>query len=220
MKIEVINLKKSYQQIDEKLFILKGINLEITAGQSLAILGQSGSGKSTLLAILAGLDRPTSGQLLFNSQDLFSKTDGEITNFRGKHISVIFQSYHLVPHLTALENVMLPLEILGTMNSEDKSKEILDQVGLYQRLNHFPSQLSGGESQRVAIARALVTEPKLLLADEPSGQLDQETGKKVMDLFFKLINKFNTTTVLVTHDPQLAARCDRKLHLEAGELHT
>lgn len=216
MNLDVVDIKKTYQQGSEKIQVLKGVNFNIREGEVVAILGQSGSGKTTLLSLLAGLDLPGSGEIRMDGQIFSQMLEDEKTIFRGKNIGIVFQSYHLVPHLTALENVMLPLDILGEADAAVKAKALLEQVGLGHRSTHFPSQLSGGECQRTALARALVTKPALLLADEPSGHLDSETGQKVMDLFFDVVRQNKTTTILVTHDAALAKRCDRQLVLKAG----
>lgn len=216
MNLDVVDIKKTYQQGSEKIQVLKGVNFNIREGEVVAILGQSGSGKTTLLSLLAGLDLPGSGEIRMDGLIFSQMLEDEKTIFRGKNIGIVFQSYHLVPHLTALENVMLPLDILGEADAAVKAKALLEQVGLGHRSTHFPSQLSGGECQRTALARALVTKPALLLADEPSGHLDSETGQKVMDLFFDVVRQNKTTTILVTHDAALAKRCDRQLVLKAG----
>jgi putative ABC transport system ATP-binding protein len=218
MSLVLKNLVKNFRQGEEVVQVLKGLNAEIKNSEVVAIVGQSGGGKSTLLSLMAGLDRPTSGQVLVGDSDLTAMTEKEMTHFRGQKIGIVFQQFHLLPHLTALENVTLPLEILGAQNREERAKEILNKMNLGHRLNHFPSQLSGGECQRVAIARALVVEPEILLADEPSGNLDSITGAKVMDAFFNVIREHNVTTVLVTHSESLAKKCDRQLTLQNGTL--
>jgi putative ABC transport system ATP-binding protein len=218
MSLVLKNLVKNFRQGEEVVQVLKGLNAEIKNSEVVAIVGQSGGGKSTLLSLMAGLDRPTSGQVLVGDSDLTALTEKEMTHFRGQKIGIVFQQFHLLPHLTALENVTLPLEILGAQNREERAKEILNKMNLGHRLNHFPSQLSGGECQRVAIARALVVEPEILLADEPSGNLDSITGAKVMDAFFNVIREHNVTTVLVTHSESLAKKCDRQLTLQNGTL--
>ncbi len=216
--IQVENIKKSFKQSENSIEILKNLNLSVNKGDRIAILGQSGSGKSTFLSLMSGLDSPDSGEIKINGVRTTKLNEKEWTQFRAKNISIVFQQYHLVGHLTALENVMLPLEILGESEKEAQSRALtlLDEVGLKDRAIHFPSQLSGGESQRVAIARALITRPNLLLADEPSGNLDQETGTKVMNLFFDITTKYETTTLLVTHNEQLAARCNVVYRLTQG----
>lgn len=216
MSLLIQNISKSFSQGENQIKVLQNLEAQIHQGELVAIVGQSGSGKSTLLSILAGLERPDQGSIQIDGKSMSNMSEKEITDFRAHHIAVVFQQYHLVSHLTALENVMLPLEILGRVEAEKKAKELLDDVGLSHRLHHFPNQLSGGECQRVAIARALVVEPKLLLADEPSGNLDTETGEKVMEKFFSAAKKYGATTVLVTHSPELAKRCERVLELKQG----
>lgn len=216
MNLKVRDLKKHFRQGSEDIQILRGISLEAKPGEVIAVLGQSGSGKTTLLSLLGGLDRADAGVIEMDGKNFVAMTEDERTRYRGSRIGIVFQSYHLVPHLTAHENVMLPLEILGQDGAAEKARALLEAVNLGGRLSHFPSQLSGGESQRVAMARALVTTPSLVLADEPSGHLDQETGRKVMDLFFKMVRESKATTLLVTHDPALAEMCDRRLVLRNG----
>ncbi len=218
MSLILRDLEKSFQQGDIKIHVLKGLQAKIEEGQIVSIVGQSGSGKSTLLSILAGLERPDSGEIHVGDVNMSPFSEQQMTSFRANNISIVFQQYHLVSHLTALENVMLPLEILKRENAEEKAHALLTEMGLAHRLHHFCNQMSGGECQRVAIARALVVEPKLLLADEPSGNLDIHTGEKVMDIFFTMAKKFKMTTVLVTHSEALAQRCERTLHLEEGRL--
>ncbi len=217
MSVRVEELRKVYQQGESTVEALKGINAHAETGELVAILGASGSGKSTLLGLLAGLDQPSAGRILVDGTDLYSLSDRERTRFRSGKISLVFQQFHLLPHLTALENVELPLEILGQENTE-KARSLLEGVGLGARMHHLPSALSGGECQRVAIARALITEPKLLLADEPSGNLDSETAASVMDLFFRTVREKKITCFLVTHNQELASRCDRVLRLQGGRL--
>lgn len=217
MSVKIENLRKIYHQGNTTIEALKGVDASVTTGELVAILGASGSGKSTLLGLLAGLDDPTGGRILVDGTDLYSLSDKARTIYRAQHISLVFQQFHLLPHLTALENVALPLEILGTPNST-KAEALLTAVGLGERMHHLPSQLSGGESQRVAIARALITEPKLLLADEPSGNLDAETASSVMDLFFRTVREKKITCFLVTHNEELAARCDRVLRIKGGRI--
>lgn len=219
MSLKIESVRKQYHQGSETLEILKGVSAEFQVGETVAIVGQSGSGKSTLLSLLAGLDRPSSGDVVVNGQSLNTLTEEEMTHFRGANIGIVFQQFHLLPHLTALENVMIPLEILKPgAGIQEKALKLLQQVDLGHRADHLPSQLSGGECQRVAIARALVVEPRLLLADEPSGNLDPATGEKVMSLFFDVVRKANVTGLLVTHSRELAARCDRVLELKNGVL--
>lgn len=217
MSLAVNSLKKSFHQGGQTISVLKDVTFSANAGEVVAILGKSGSGKSTLMGLLGGLDQPDSGSIQIQSKELTTMSSDERVIFRGTSIGIVFQSYHLVPHLTALENIQLQLEILDRP-SDEKAHWWLSQVGLSDRAGHFPSQLSGGESQRVALARALVHEPSLILADEPSGHLDQETGGSVMDLFFKIVRSTRAACLLVTHDEALAARCDRRLHLQSGYL--
>ncbi|RZA09138.1 MAG: ABC transporter ATP-binding protein [Proteobacteria bacterium] len=219
MSLKIIDLHKSYHQGGEAIPVLKGVNLTVEEGSIVAILGESGSGKSTLLALLAGLDRPSAGSILLREEAIEKQSQDSLARWRGKNIGIVFQQYHLLPHLTAQENVELPLEILGVKDREKRATELLSDLSLRHRLHHLPRQLSGGESQRVAIARALAPNPGLLLADEPSGNLDADTGNIVMDAFFAQVRKLRTTTILVTHSRELAKRCDRELTLRAGALH-
>lgn len=214
----VKNLRKSYGKDDAKVEVLKGINLEIRRGEKLALVGKSGSGKSTLLSLLAGLDFPDSGDIFIGDKNISAMSEKNLTKFRASHIGIVFQQFHLISTLTAFENVLLPLELLKISDAREKALSLIDSVGLSHRAHHLPSQLSGGESQRVAIARALAIGPSILFADEPSGNLDEETGNKVMDLLFEMVNKMGATLVLVTHDIDLAKRCTRTVHLEHGGL--
>lgn len=199
------------------LDILDDVSFSIAQGQSLAITGASGSGKSTLLGMLAGLDLPSSGEVHLLGQALSQMNEDGRAAFRASNVGFVFQSFQLLPNLNALENVMLPLELAG-LPAEEAAKQMLSRVGLSERLHHYPSTLSGGEQQRVSIARAFVMHPVLLFADEPTGSLDEATGAKVIDLMFELALQQNTTLVLVTHDPSLAARCDRQLVLHGGRV--
>ena len=217
MSLELTNIRKSFRQGDLKVDVLKNLSATVQAGEIVAVVGQSGSGKSTLLSILAGLEKSDAGEILVDQKNISNLTEKEMTSFRAQSISIVFQQYHLVSHLSALENVMLPLEILKSEDAKNKAQTILSEMGLAHRLDHKPSELSGGECQRVAIARALVVAPKILLADEPSGNLDVETGHKVMEKFFEIIQKHKITTLLVTHSESLAKRCSRILHLEKGQ---
>ncbi len=217
MSLELKNIRKSFRQGDLKVDVLKNLSATIFPGEVVAVVGQSGSGKSTLLSILAGLEKSDAGEILVDQKNISGLTEKEMTSFRAQSISIVFQQYHLVSHLSALENVMLPLEILKREEAKNKAQTILSEMGLSHRLDHRPSEMSGGECQRVAIARALVVAPKILLADEPSGNLDVETGQKVMEKFFEIIQKHKITTLLVTHSESLAQRCGRILHLEKGQ---
>ena len=198
--------------------VLKELSLHVSRGESVAIVGPSGSGKSTLLALLAGLDRPTSGHIKVMDQDMTTLSESRLATFRGQHLGIVFQQFHLMPALSALENVSLPLEIAGDKDAHDKAVEALKDVQLSHRLTHLPKELSGGECQRVAIARALVTKPSLLLADEPSGNLDPDTGAQITDLLFKVAQAHHMTMLLVTHNMELAERCHRQLVMHAGTL--
>jgi putative ABC transport system ATP-binding protein len=198
------------------LTILDQVDLDVAAGESVAILGPSGAGKSTLLSLLAGLDLPTDGAVWINGHELTGLDEDGRAAVRAAHVGFVFQSFHLVPALTALENVMLPLELAGRRDAADAAKRALDDVGLTPRMAHYPRHLSGGERQRVAIARAFVAGPSLLFADEPTGNLDTRTGARIAELLFRLNAERATTLVLVTHDAALASRCDRRLEMDAG----
>ncbi len=216
--IETKNLSKSLTLADQRLHILCNVNFTVEAGQSLAIVGKSGSGKSTLLSLLAGLDSASSGSILLQGKDLSVLNEDGRAAVRKAHVGFIFQNFQLLPHLSALDNVMLPLELSLVENAREKAIEWLDKVGLKERLNHQPNQLSGGEQQRVAIARAFVMEPDILFADEPTGNLDEHTGNSIIDLLFSLNDVSNTTLILVTHDDDLAKKCQRQVLLEDGQL--
>ncbi len=198
--------------------VLRDVDLQVGAGQSLAVVGPSGSGKTSLLMIVAGLERATSGRVKVAGHDLTTLGEDELALARGAEIGIVFQSFHLVPTMTALENVALPLEFAGAPNAFATARELLHEVGLKPRLDHFPAQLSGGEQQRVAIARALSREPKLILADEPTGNLDGKTGRQVVDLLFGLQRRHEATLILVTHDERLAAACQRTIHMADGRI--
>jgi putative ABC transport system ATP-binding protein len=200
------------------LTILSDVSFQVQAGEAVAIVGASGSGKSTLLGLLAGLDTPTAGKVHVNGQDLFALDEDGRAAVRARMVGFVFQSFQLLPAMTALENVMLPLELAGSSEAGADARQMLARVGLGERLSHYPKQLSGGEQQRVAIARAFVTAPSLLLADEPTGNLDAETGNQIIDLMFGLNRERGTTLVLVTHDEALSQRCDRVLRLASGRL--
>jgi len=216
--LAVRGLCKEVQDASGKLAILRDISFALGAGQTVAIVGASGSGKSTLLGILAGLDMPSSGTVQLAGQDLFALDEDQRAALRARHVGFVFQSFQLMPNLTALENVMLPLELAGVPDARAQATVMLQRVGLGERLQHRPKVLSGGEQQRVALARAFVVQPDLLLADEPTGSLDHATGAAIMDLMFALNREHGTTLVLVTHDRQLAQRCERCLTIEAGTL--
>jgi len=201
-----------------ELTILAGVSFEVRASEAVAIVGVSGSGKSTLLGLLAGLDTPSAGSVRIDGHDLFALDEDGRAALRGRMVGFVFQSFQLLPAMTALENVMLPLELAGAEDAGAPARAMLERVGLAERLHHYPKQLSGGEQQRVAIARAFVTRPKLLFADEPTGNLDAATGQQVIDLLFELNRESGTTLLLVTHDEAVTGRCDRVLHLAAGRL--
>jgi len=212
------DLTKQVVSPDGNLIILQDVNFSIEKGTSLAVVGVSGSGKSTLLGLLAGLDVPSSGNIVLDGTDLNSLDEDGRARLRGKGVGFVFQSFQLLASLTALENVMLPLELAGESEPDEKAKKRLEDVGLHERLHHYPNQLSGGEQQRVAIARAFAGEPKILFADEPTGNLDQKTGQHIIDLIFSLNKEHGTTLVLVTHDPAIANHCDRRLTLAGGKI--
>ena len=216
--IAVRGVAKSVQDASGSLDILRDIDFSVSKGETAAIVGASGSGKSTLLAIMAGLDTPSTGQVMLAGQSMFDLSEDERAAVRAQHVGFVFQSFQLMPNLTALENVMLPLELAGRSDARSAATAMLQRVGLGERLKHLPKVLSGGEQQRVALARAFVVHPALLLAAEPTGSLDHATGAAVMDLMFALNREQGTTLVLVTHDRQLAARCERMLVIEAGRL--
>lgn len=218
MLIQTTQLKKDVTTSEGSLQILQPINLEIAAGETVAIVGASGSGKSTLLALLAGLDLASDGDVLIENVKLSELDEEQRAKLRADKIGFIFQSFLLIPSLTALENVMLPAELAGHRDAEKEARMLLEQVGLTERLTHYPNQLSGGEQQRVAIARAFIGTPKILFADEPTGNLDAKTGRKIEDLLFDMNARSGTTLVMVTHDAKLAARCQRILRMDAGSL--
>jgi putative ABC transport system ATP-binding protein len=216
--IELQNLTMSYSLGEERVDVLSGVDLAIAAGETVAIIGPSGSGKTTLLLLLAGLELPRAGVIRLNGVSLADLDADTLADLRRDCMGIIFQSFHLVPSLTALGNVALPLEIAGKTDARARAREMLDKVGLAQRARHYPMQLSGGEQQRVAIARALVHAPKLVLADEPTGNLDLRTGTRVSKVLFDLNSQTGSTLVLVTHDETIASRCDRLLRLHEGRL--
>ena len=218
---DIIIVKDLIKQVavnNVTLEILKSISLNVKQGQSIAIVGASGSGKSTLLGLLAGLDCASAGEIWLDGAPLHQLSEEERTELRAKKVGFIFQSFLLLPALTALENVMLPAQLAGLENAEQKAKELLDKVGLSHRDDHYPNQLSGGEQQRVAIARAFICQPKILFADEPTGNLDGSNGKRIEELLFELNQQLNTTLVLVTHDPKLAENCQRIITMDDGQI--
>ncbi len=217
--IKTKDVCKVVETSEGALVILEGITLEINQGESVAIVGASGSGKTTLLSLLAGLDSPSEGAIVLGGdQDITMMSEAQRAKLRGEMVGFVFQTFQLLSSLTALENVMLPGELRSDPQAEDNAKKLLDRVGLGHRLQHYPRQLSGGEQQRVAIARAFASNPKILFADEPTGNLDAKTGAKIIDLLFDLNADFGTTLVLVTHDARLASRCERSILIEAGQL--
>lgn len=216
--VQAVSLGKQVLSGDQPLTILFDVSFQVDSGESLAIVGASGSGKSTLLGLLAGLDVPSSGTVLLNGTNLFALDEDGRARQRGELAGFVFQSFQLLPALTALENVMLPLELRGAPGARERAAESLSRVGLAERTRHLPKHLSGGEQQRVALARAFVVHPKILFADEPTGNLDAETGSQVIDLMFELNRAQGTTLILVTHDEALAQKCGKQLRLEGGRV--
>jgi len=216
--LEIKSLKKSYKQGSQSVDIFENLNFHVEKGQRVAIMGKSGSGKSTLLSLISGIIKADSGDIILNSVSYKDLKESELNDFRATNIGFVFQNFHLVSYLNALENVMLPAKVCNIPNPKEKAIELLESVGLSHRLDHLPSQLSGGEKQRVAIARALIHNPKIILADEPSGNLDEETGIAVMDILFELIKKNNMTLILVTHSKDVATRCEKTYELNMGKL--
>ncbi|HWJ37002.1 MAG TPA: ABC transporter ATP-binding protein [Steroidobacteraceae bacterium] len=214
--LEARNVSKTVSSPEGSLTILADVSLRVRSGETLAIVGASGAGKSTLLALLAGLDSPSTGQVLIAGIDLTQLDEDGRAAIRGRHVGFVFQSFHLIPSLTAIENVMLPLELASRPDARQVAARALADVGLTPRASHYPRQLSGGEQQRVAIARAFVTHPAVLFADEPTGNLDTATGQRITDLLFELNRSIGSTLILVTHDRSLAQRCARMLELDAG----
>ena len=201
-----------------RVHILKSISLDVIKGEALGLVGPSGSGKSTLLMCMAGLEQPDSGEIIIQNQDLTQMSEDQLARFRGKHIGVVFQSFHLIPTMTALENVSVPVELAGGRDASTRAAAALARVGLSQRSSHYPAEMSGGEQQRVALARAIVANPAILVADEPTGNLDEATGADIVELLFELQREHGTTLILVTHDLGLAARCDRTVRLRSGQI--
>ena len=216
VRVEAIDL--SLGRDASRVHILKSVSLEIGRGEAIGLVGPSGSGKSTLLMTMAGLERPNTGRIIIDGEDLTGLDEDALARFRGRNIGIVFQSFHLIPTMTALENVAVPLELAGDDDAFDRAAAELEAVGLGSRLSHYPAQLSGGEQQRVALARALVVDPALLIADEPTGNLDETTGKGIVELLFRLKNERGATLVLVTHDPGLAAQCDRVIRLRSDRI--
>ena len=216
--VEIRNLHLSLIGGAGAVNILRGVDLSVKSGETISIVGPSGAGKTTLLMALSGLERPSSGQVRIADTDLTAISEDDLARFRRRHVGIVFQSFHLVPTMTALENVSLPLEFAAAADPAGQAKAALEKTGLGDRLHHFPGELSGGEQQRVALARAFVANPSLLLADEPTGNLDRETGIMVMDLLFRLQKEHGTTLVLVTHDETLASRCNRSIQMIDGRV--
>lgn len=217
----IIDLKKADLTLGRdaaSVHVLKGLDLTIAAGESVGIVGPSGSGKSTLLMVLAGLERLDRGEIHIGGAPLHTMSEDQVADFRGRNIGIVFQSFHLIPNMTALENVAVPLELANVGDAFAIARRELEAVGLGERLSHYPGQLSGGEQQRVAIARALAPQPRLLIADEPTGNLDGETGRQISDLLFAEQSRRGMTLVLVTHDPSLAGRCERQVRMRSGEI--
>ncbi len=216
--LKVQNLTKEYNSGNKSLRVLDDVSFEVASGETLSIVGSSGSGKTTLLGLCAGLDRATSGTVELNGALLGPMNEDERSALRNEHVGFIFQNFQLIPTLTALENVMVPMELRGEKRAAERAMELLSKVGLADRYDHYPSQLSGGEQQRVSLARAFSNNPKILFADEPTGNLDEETSQKVEDLIFELNKASGTTLVLVTHDPELAAKTQKIIRLKGGKL--
>lgn len=218
--LEARELQKQVSSPDGVLTILDDVSFKVNHGETVAVVGPSGAGKSTLLALLAGLDTPTRGQVWLSGEELTALDEDGRAALRSRSVGFVFQSFHLVPSLNALENIMLPMELAGRSNVRQRANEIIASVGLAERARHYPNQLSGGEKQRVAIARAFASEPRVLFADEPTGNLDSATGERIVDLLFTMNKDSGTTLILVTHDNDLAGRCARRLTIDAGRLVT
>ncbi len=216
--LELQDIYLNYKTENSLVEVIKGVNLKINSGENVAVVGKSGSGKTSLIMLIAGLEKVTSGKIIFEDQDISAYSEDELADLRKRKIGIVFQSFYLIPNYTALENVSLVLEINKIENAQKKSAELLDQFGLKDRLNHFPSQLSGGEQQRVAIARSIILSPKLILADEPSGNLDSENSKLIIQLLFKYSKQKNSSLILVTHDQSIAKECDKIIEIKDGKI--
>ena len=216
--VEIKRVSRTFRRGSEEIHVLDGLDLDVKQGEFLALMGPSGSGKSTLLMTMAGLERPDSGAVVVDGVDLSGLDEDALARFRGRRIGIVYQQFHLVPTMTALENVALPLELADAADAFERAEEELRLVGLGERLHHYPAQLSGGEQQRVAIARALVANPAIVVADEPTGNLDETTGRSIIDLLFALRRDRGSTLILVTHDLDLARRCDRVVRLRSGQI--
>jgi len=216
LKLKNVNLK--YQTGNDTIRVLKNINLETKKNESISIVGESGSGKTSLIMLAGGLEKATSGKILFEDQDIFKMSEDEVSKIRRKNIGIVFQSFYLIPNYTAVENVALTLELNNLKNPYDRAKELLDRFGLKNRFNNLPSQLSGGEQQRVAIARAIAMKPKLILADEPTGNLDSENSQMIADILFKYIKEEKSSLIMVTHDLKLANKAKRKIKIKDGKI--
>ena len=216
--LELKQITLNYKNYNTSVEVIKGINLSIKNGEKVAVVGKSGSGKTSLIMLMAGLEKPTTGEIVFDNEVISNFNEDQLADIRKKKIGIVFQSFYLIPNYTALENVALILEINGVEKSKEKAEELLVQFGLQDRLHHFPTQLSGGEQQRVAIARSMAVQPKLILADEPTGNLDTENSDKISELLFEYANKNNSSFVLVTHDLKFAEKCDRVIKIEDGQI--
>ena len=216
--LELKQITLNYKNYNTSVEVIKGIDLKINSGEKAAVVGKSGSGKTSLIMLMAGLEQPTSGEIIFDQQPISTFNEDQLADIRKKKIGIVFQSFYLIPNYTALENVSLILEINGIDNSKQKAEELLVQFGLKDRLHHFPTQLSGGEQQRVAIARSMAVKPKLILADEPTGNLDSENSQMISNLLFEYANKNQSSFILVTHDLKFAEKCDRIIKIEDGTI--
>jgi putative ABC transport system ATP-binding protein len=218
LAIQLENVKLSLPSLAGEVHILRGINLAVKNGESIGVVGPSGGGKSSMMMVIAGLERVTSGTVKTAGFNLSNYNEDKLAEFRRDNVGIVFQNFHLIPTMSAIENISIPMEFAGFDNHHERARQLLEKVGLENRADHYPEQLSGGEQQRVALARAFATKPAILLADEPTGNLDQKTGKKVMDLIFELHGDSNTTMLLISHDPVLANRCDRIISLADGKI--